>query len=112
MKKDAPIGGGQGQGKPERGEGGRDLCYCVKCKMTVPHDRGMPCVEQKCPRCDLNLVPYTDQETKKKEYKGQELCICNVCGAKYKRIPGIKCEELFCRRCNSRTSPYIGTTQK
>ena len=111
MKKDAPVGGGQGQGQPRRGEGGRDLCYCVKCKTTVPHDRGTPCIEQKCLKCGLNLVPYTNQETKK-EYKGQELCICNVCGAKYKRIPGIKCEELFCRRCSSRLSPYIGTTQK
>lgn len=44
-------GEGQGVGLPRRGEGGRDICRCPKCGATAKHERGIPCTQQKCPKC-------------------------------------------------------------
>ncbi len=43
------MGGGQG-----KGPGGK--CVCPNCGETVPHDRGVPCFEMRCPRCGAGLV--------------------------------------------------------
>jgi hypothetical protein len=48
---------GQGAGFGRQGFGGRDFCYCPTCKEKVPHERGTPCVNQKCPKCGGALVP-------------------------------------------------------
>lgn len=49
-------GTGQGQGLPRRGEGGRDLCICPKCKQKHQHPRGKPCTEFVCIKCGTELV--------------------------------------------------------
>ncbi len=43
-------GGGQGRmGGMGLGPGGN--CVCPNCGTTVPHRRGVPCYQTKCPRC-------------------------------------------------------------
>ncbi len=45
-----PAGGGRGQGRGNApGPGGS--CVCPKCGNKVPHTRGKPCMEIKCPEC-------------------------------------------------------------
>ena len=55
-----PLGGrGQGfnQGGAGKGRmGGKGLgpageCVCPKCGTKTPHDRGVPCMQKKCPQC-------------------------------------------------------------
>lgn len=62
QKANPKPGSGQGVGKPRRGEGGRDLCVCPKCKQTYQHVRGTPCNKQVCPKCKTPLAPYSKEE--------------------------------------------------
>ena len=48
------MGGGQGMGK-DRGQGtGRIVC--TKCGHREPHERGVPCMQKKCPQCGSTLI--------------------------------------------------------
>ena len=52
-------GGGQGQGKGRMG--GRGLgpggdCRCPQCGHTMPHQAGVPCYQQTCPKCGSKVV--------------------------------------------------------
>jgi hypothetical protein len=49
-------GGGLGVRGKRRGVGGRDTCICPKCGYETPHTRGVPCIEQNCPKCGTMLI--------------------------------------------------------
>jgi len=58
-------GGGQGQGRVGQGRGrmGGPLaggavgtCLCPKCGHREPHERGVPCTQKKCPKCDAAMT--------------------------------------------------------
>lgn len=57
------IGEGQGAGKGKQGQGGRDMCYCPKCKKNFKHDRGEPCIEQSCPVCGSKMQPAKEGDS-------------------------------------------------
>ncbi len=43
-------GGRKTSGQPQ-GLGGSAECTCPNCGEKVPHTRGVPCSETKCPKC-------------------------------------------------------------
>ncbi len=47
-------GGGRGQGGNAPGAGGE--CVCTACGATAPHQRGIPCTQNACPRCGSMMV--------------------------------------------------------
>jgi len=58
-------GGGRGQGQVGQGRGrmGGPLaggaggtCLCPKCGHREPHERGVPCVQRRCPKCDSAMT--------------------------------------------------------
>ncbi len=53
------AGQGQGGGKGRMGGSGLGIggdCVCPQCGTTAPHERGKPCLQQKCPQCGTPMV--------------------------------------------------------
>lgn len=58
------MGGGAGRGMGTGGKGrmgGRGLgpggeCVCPQCGTRAPHERGVPCFQQKCPQCGNQMT--------------------------------------------------------
>jgi hypothetical protein len=58
-------GGGRGQGRggqrPVRmggsfAGGPTGYCVCPRCGQRVQHERGLPCLERKCPKCGIAMT--------------------------------------------------------
>ncbi len=49
-------GGGQGRQPEGFGLGPEGECICPKCNTIVPHQRGVPCYQEKCPKCNSPLI--------------------------------------------------------
>jgi len=45
-----------GQIKGATGRGPTGDCVCEKCGYRMPHQRGVPCSDLKCPKCNINLI--------------------------------------------------------
>ena len=66
--KETRVGGRGGAGRGRRGRGNRGrancgslmgaggTCICPKCGNKVPHDAGIPCIEERCPSCGAAMV--------------------------------------------------------
>ena len=57
----AGAGGGAGSGGGRGRMGGKGLgpdgeCVCPQCGEKAPHQRGIPCFEQKCPKCNTSMT--------------------------------------------------------
>jgi len=46
----------RGQGTGPEGMAGTSLCICPSCKHEVSHNRGVPCNEMKCPKCQTPMT--------------------------------------------------------
>jgi hypothetical protein len=51
------IGGRRGRmGGTKPGSGPLGECVCPSCGTTAPHQVGIPCYQQKCPKCGAPMV--------------------------------------------------------
>jgi len=49
-------GGGMGRGGGRQHLGPAQSCRCPNCGYTQPHQPGVPCVNQACPKCGAVMV--------------------------------------------------------
>jgi len=51
-----PLGRGRGRQPGGFGLGPGGECVCPNCGTRIPHGRGIPCYEQKCPKCGQSMT--------------------------------------------------------
>ena len=57
MGKSIVIKGGQIMPLEQSGRlGPGGFCFCPKCNERIPHRRGIPCQEEKCPQCGSRML--------------------------------------------------------
>ncbi|MDK2920567.1 MAG: hypothetical protein PWR24_124 [Desulfonauticus sp.] len=49
-------GGGRQGGRGQGGGKGPGICVCPECNYQEVHERGVPCFEKRCPRCNTPLT--------------------------------------------------------
>jgi predicted amidophosphoribosyltransferase len=42
--------------KNQLGMGSGGFCVCPKCGQKIPHQRGVPCQQERCPHCNVKMV--------------------------------------------------------
>lgn len=51
-------------------------CICVRCGYNKPHERSIPCQEEKCPKCGARMLregsPHHQEYLKKKRKKQED----------------------------------------
>ena len=66
-------GDGQGNGGERQGDGGADTCVCPDCKKEVPHVKGTPCADTKCPDCGTPMIGKSlDEKVEEKKEEPKE----------------------------------------
>jgi hypothetical protein len=50
------TGGGRGRMGGPAAAGATGVCRCTSCGHTQPHERGVPCIELKCPQCGAGMI--------------------------------------------------------
>lgn len=58
--------------QPEQRRGARGHCICTKCGEKIPHQAGIPCREEKCPKCGGTMVREGFYHHRSMERKGQQ----------------------------------------
>lgn len=57
--------------QPSMGMGSGGSCICPKCGYRAPHRRGVPCQEERCPKCGAKMLReggYHHQLLEKKKH--------------------------------------------
>ena len=49
-------GGGRGRQPGGFGLGAGGNCVCPNCGTKIPHRAGVPCYEEKCPKCGSQMI--------------------------------------------------------
>ena len=49
-------GAGRGMGRGRMAGGPPAVCVCPKCNSEIPKQRGIPCSQMKCPKCDVLMI--------------------------------------------------------
>ena len=65
------FGQGHGLGHGQGGLGPSGNCICSNCGYKMPHQPGVPCSQQKCPKCGTAMVregAYHDKLIKGKKH--------------------------------------------